>query len=159
MESSVDTISDQAQFSELARGTQDARMAHFDIKRKKLELQLELEQIRVREQDCKLELEQAREQRAADERTLLLKQQMQEKELAHKEKELAHKERMIQHELELARLNAGQAPPAMGASHAPVGFGQDFSSDSFVFGAGVMSSTLPPLPSTSWDSGASASLP
>ena len=77
-------------------------MAHFNIKRKKLELQLELEQIRVCKQDCKLKLEQAYEQCAADERTLLLKQQMQEKELAHKEKELAHKEWMIQHELELA---------------------------------------------------------
>ena len=77
-------------------------MAHFDIKHKKLELQLELEQIRIHKQDRKLKLEQAREQHAADERTLLLKQQMQEKELAHKEKELAYKERMIQHKLELA---------------------------------------------------------
>ena len=84
---------------------------------------------------------------------------MQEKELAHKEKELTHKEQMIQHELKLAQLNAGQAPSAMGASHAPLRFGQDFSSDSFVFGTGMTSSTLPPLSSTSWDSGASASLP
>jgi len=42
MESLVDTISNQAQLSELVRGMQDARMAHFNIKCKKLELQLKL---------------------------------------------------------------------------------------------------------------------
>jgi len=75
------------------------------------------------------------------------------------EKKLMYKEQMIQHKLELAQLNAGQAPPAMGANYTPIGFGQDFSSDSFVFSTDMMSSILPPLPSTSWDSGASALLP
>jgi len=42
MESSVDTISNQAQLSELVRDMQDARMVHFNIKCKKLELQLKL---------------------------------------------------------------------------------------------------------------------
>jgi len=157
VESLVDSLSDQVQFSKLVKGSQDARMAQFDIKRKKLQVQLELEQIRVCKQERKLDLEWAHEQHAADERTLLLKQQMQDKELAHKEKELTHKERMMQHQIELTRLNAGQAPPAVGANRAPVGFGQDFSSDPFIFSAG-MTSSLPPLPSTPWDSGASVSL-
>ena len=72
------------------------------MKRRKMELQLKLERVRVQEHECKLKHEEAREQRVADERALLLKQQMQDKELTHKEKELAHKERMIQHQLELA---------------------------------------------------------
>lgn len=136
-----------------------------------MELQLELERVRVQEHERKLKHEEAREQRAAEERAMVFKQQMQDRELAHKEKELAHKERMMQHQLELARLT-GQAPLAMDASHAPVGEKEDsltnmypssvnnFSSDSFVFGTGAMSSTSAslPLPSTSWDSGASALL-
>jgi len=72
-ESLVNTISDQAQLSELARDTQDARMAHFDIKHKKLELQLELEQIYICKQDHKLKLEQACKQHATDEHILLFK--------------------------------------------------------------------------------------
>jgi len=102
VESSVDSVSDQAQLSELARSSQDTKLARINMKRRKMELQLELERVCVQEHECKLKHEEAREQHVADEWALLLKQQMQDKELAHKEKELAHKERMIQHQLELA---------------------------------------------------------
>ena len=169
MESSVDSVSDQAQLSKLARSSQDTKVACIDMKCRKMELQLKLKCVCVQEHKRKLKHEEACKQRVADEWALLLKQQMQDKELAHKEKELAHKEWMIQHQLELARLT-GQAPLAMGASHTPVGEQEDpftniypstvnnFSSDLFVFSTGATSSISASLPSTSWDSGVSALL-
>ena len=54
-----------------------------------MELQLELERVRIQEHEHKLKHEEAREQRAAEERAMVFKQQMQDRELAHKEKELA----------------------------------------------------------------------
>ena len=86
VESSLESASsDQSNLADLAKGSHLYRMAHLDVKRKKMEL-------------------------AAEERALVLKQQM-------REKEYAHAERMVKYKLELTRLKA-QNPAA-------VGFGQD----------------------------------
>ena len=126
IESSLESVSsDQSNLIDITKDSFKVRMAHLDFKRKKLEI-------------------------GAEERALLLKQQMQEK-------ELAYKERIMQYELELTRLKM-QIPATAGAH--PIGFGPEghstntyppsdnFSQDSFVFGAGTMSSMLP-LPSLS----------
>jgi len=132
----LESVGDQSHFVNLAKGSYDFKIAHLAAKRKKMELQAE------REREA--------QRLAAEERALVLKQQMQEK-------EFEYKERMMQYELKLAQLKMGQTPIAVGAN-----FGQDdhsmanaypsnLSQDSFAFGTGAVSSTsLPSLRSPAW---------
>jgi hypothetical protein len=102
------SVSENAKLLELARGSYDFKTASIAAKRQKMEL--------------KAEQEREGQRYAAEERALVIKERMQEK-------EFEHRERMMKYELELARLK-GQAPtsplPALSsASLSPgsVGFG------------------------------------
>jgi len=147
IDSSLNSIGDQqSQLAKIAKGLFDYKMAHLEVKHKKMELVLQ----------------QKRDFHRFDtkEKALVLKQVMQKK-------EFAHREWMMQYKLELVRLRAEQMAPHSGASSAlgahPVGFGEDdhtanafpseFPQSSFNFGTSAASSSvLPPLPSATWGS-------
>jgi len=147
VDSSLDSIGDQqSQLAEIAKGSFDYKMAHLEVKHKKMELVLQQKRDFHRFD--------------AEEKALVLKQAMQEK-------EFAHREWMMQYKLELVRLRAEQMAPHSGALSAsgahPVGFGEDdhtanafpseFPQSSFNFGTSAASSSvLPPLPSATWGS-------
>jgi hypothetical protein len=86
--------SDLSQLVELVRGSQDITMARLEMKQKKIEIERE------------------RQRFAAQERSLVLKQQI-------PQMEFAYKERMTRYELEIARLKGGQTsganPVSLGA--------------------------------------------
>ena len=136
VDSELESVSDQSQFVDLAKGSYDFKIAHLAAKRKKMELQAE------REREA--------QRLTAEEWTLVLKQQMQAK-------EFEYKERMMQYELKLAQMKIGQTPVIAGAN-----FGQEDhlttnaypsnpSQDSFAFSTGAMSSTaLPSLHAADW---------
>ena len=83
------SASEHTKLLELAKGSYDFKSATIAAKRKKMEL--------------KAEQERQGQQYAAEERALVIKERMQEK-------EFEHRERMIKFELELARLKAHAAP-------------------------------------------------
>ena len=83
-------VRDQTRLAEAMKSSYRIKMAQLEVKRKRTELQIKREQG-----------EQERRRFAAEERTLVLQQQM-------REKEIVHNERMMPYELELARLKAGQ---------------------------------------------------
>ena len=106
--------SDLSQLAELVRRSHDIKMAQLEMKRRKIELQIEGERERQRF--------------AAQERALVLKLRIQENEFAYK-----CKERILQYELEIARLKGGQTssanPVSLGAvnKRVPLQHGQQWS--------------------------------
>jgi hypothetical protein len=82
------SVSENAKLLELAKGSYDFKTATIAAKRQKMELRAK--------QECE------GQRYAAEERALMIKERMQEK-------EFEHRERMIKYELELARLK-GQVP-------------------------------------------------
>jgi len=118
--------SKQTQMAELAKGSHSIKLVNIEMKHKKMEL-------------------------AATEQTLVIKQQMQAK-------QLEYQDWMIQFQVELAQLNGEQ-----GSVTSPVGLRQgghptntyrssmdngEFSRDMFIFGTGAMK--FPSLPPTDW---------
>jgi hypothetical protein len=79
------SVTENAKLLELARGSYEFKAANVAAKRQKMEL--------------KAEQEQEGQRYAAEERALVIKERMQEK-------EFEHRERMIKYELELTRLKA-----------------------------------------------------
>jgi len=127
IDSSLDSASsEQTQMAELAKGSHSIKLANIEMKHKKMEL-------------------------AAAERTLVIKQQMQAK-------QLEYQDRMIQFQVKLARLNGER-----GSVTGPVSLRQgghptntyrsstdngEFSGDTFIFSTGA--TKFPSLPPTDW---------
>lgn len=142
LDSSLESASsEQSQFAELAKGSHKYKMAQLELKRQKMELQIEKER--------------ESQQFASQERSLAMKQKMQEK-------DLIYKTRLMQYELELARLRGGQVPMTSGVQSGVAqeghGFSMQaypsnttFSQDTFTFGTDT-TTTLPSLPPITWDS-------
>ena len=82
------SVNEHAKLLELARGSYEFKTTTLAAKRQKMEL--------------KAEQERDGQRLAAKERSLMIKERMQEKELQHRDKEFQHRERMIKYELELA---------------------------------------------------------
>lgn len=124
--------SDQSQLAELARGSHGIKMAHLEMKQKKMEL--------------RIEQERERHQLAAQERALVIKQKMQESEFAHNEV-------MAQYELKIAQLKGGQPSSAntVGLEQSTSAFPSCLDTSdhsSFSFGTGAASAF--PLSTAAW---------
>jgi len=127
IDSSLDLASsEQTQMAKFVKGWHSIKLANIEIKHKKMEL-------------------------AATERTLIIKQQMQAK-------QLEYQDWMIQFQVELARLNGKRGSVTGPASlrqgghptntyHSSTDNGK-FSGDTFIFGTGA--TKFPSLPPTDW---------
>ncbi|KAH9007004.1 hypothetical protein EDB86DRAFT_2824147 [Lactarius hatsudake] len=116
IESSLEaSVSENNKLLVLAKGSYDFKSANIAAKRQKMELRAE--------QECKAQ------RFAAEERALMIKERMQDK-------EFEFREWMAKHELELARLRAQQVPGQQGAISPPA-----LGSTAFLPGSGGFGNT------------------